>query len=566
MPATASPDILETDVLVVGAGLAGLRAAIAAREAGARVVLISKGKIGKSGASAMTTAGYAAVLPEGVDDSIARHAADTFRGGAEVADPEMVEVLCAGAAEEVTFLESLGAVFEGDPVPGAANDAGDPQRVPHRHLSPSGDHSRSRVIVPPNHIGTDLTLPLAARVGALGVEGREFLMATALLQDGEGRVLGARCVALREDARPVEIRAGATILAAGGAGRLFPLTSNPNDVTGDAYALAARAGARLRDMEFIQFYPWRCIDPFDRARVAVQPSTFSLGGKLYNAEGERFMLTFNPEGAEAGTRDLCARGIFLEIQAGRGVACKGGQGVRLDLSDLDAETFARSNPKIARHCARVGIDHRTYSFVVTPEAHFWMGGLATDAVGATTLEGLWAAGEAAGGIHGANRLNSNALPDALVFGARAGAEAAAYAARHHPGAPAPAVPATGEPFADGELAARLRELQTLAWDALGIVRHGNRMAPALARAEEIAADVTARPVAPTTARAHHELGFLAETARLSLASALFRQESRGAHFREDFPKPSAQWRGTVMLDPGAPPHFIPAQGGLSDVA
>jgi fumarate reductase (CoM/CoB) subunit A len=526
---------LETDVLVVGAGLAGLRAAAAARAEGARVAVAVKGKLGRSGCSAMTTAGYAAALP-GADDSFQTYATDTLRGGAQVGEPDLVDILCREAAGEVSRLEEIGARFQRE---GADF-----------RLSPSGDHSRSRVLLTPNHLGTDLTIPLAAHLEALGIEKLEFVMILAL-EVGEDGVVGAVGYDFRRQ-RFITIAAGATVLATGGAGRLFSVTSNPNDVTGDGFSLAARAGARLRDMEFIQFYPWRCIDPFDKARVSIQPSTFVLGARLYNSRGERFMETFNPGGAEVSTRDIGARGIFDQMRRGLGI----GGGVRLDLSPLSPDAFARSNPKVAKYLEKLDLDYATYPFIVSPEAHFWMGGVSIDAAGATTVEGLFAAGETAGGIHGANRLNSNAIPDTQVFGARAGARAAqmalARSRRARPMAKPEGMAREGG-LSEDALATRLAELRERMWRSLGIIRERSSMAAGLAYAQALREEIDALgPADASAVRPWHELRFLCDTAELSLTAALFRQESRGAHYREDFPEPDDErWSGSVMIERGA---------------
>ena len=226
------------------------------------------------------------------------------------------------------------------------------------------------------------------------------------------------------------IRAGAVILAAGGAGRLFPTTSNPIDVCGSGYALALRAGARLRDMEFIQFYPWRLIQPFKSTRVPIQPSTFALGGRLYNSRGERFMTAYDPVRHESTTRDLSARGIADQIN--KGLAVEGG--VVLDVSGVPHDQFRLENPRVVDLLERKSVDYRTIQLIVAPEAHYFMGGVDIDKVGRASIDGLFAAGENAGGVHGGNRLNSNSVPDTQVFGHRAGVAAATYAQAIRPNA------------------------------------------------------------------------------------------------------------------------------------
>lgn len=531
---SADLDVRETDVLVIGGGLAGLRAAIAAREAGARVMLAVKGKPGRSGCSAITTAGYAAAMPEADPaDGADLWAADTLKGGAGICDEDLVAIMCREGAAWIHDLEALGGVFE--------RSGSDYRR------SPSGEHSRPRVLVTQNHIGVDLTIPLANRAAELGVAVPEPCMALRIVTDG-ARVVGAILMDLKTGSMSA-VSARAVVLATGGAGRLFTMTSNPNGMTGDGFALAAAAGARLRDMEFIQFYPWRCIDPFDRARVSIQPSTFVLGGRLYNSENERFMLAFNPDGAEATTRDVAARGIYDQMRKGLAVA----GGVRLDLSALSAEEFARSNPKVARYCAAHGIDHASYPFILTPEAHFWMGGVAIDGDGATSVEGLFAAGEVAGGVHGANRLNSNALPETQVFGHRAGKAAAGIA-----GGPPRArlvealreaveAAASGTKVPAGDIAVRLDALRASMWETLGIIRDEPSMQRGLQHARDLADELRDATAEPASRRALHELAFLAATAELSLVSALYRRESRGAHFRSDFPATDGGWRGSVTL-------------------
>jgi fumarate reductase (CoM/CoB) subunit A len=543
------PEHRRVDVLVLGGGLAALRAAVAARQAGARVAVAVKGKLGRSGGSAMTSGGYAVVLPEdAADDTPARHAEDTLRGGAGLGDPRLVRLLCAEAAERVRELVALGGQFA---------------RTGHGYQrAPSGDHAHPRVLLPVHHVGTDLTVPLAQHAAALGVEPLEHTMALELLA-ADGRVQGALCLDTRGE-RLLVVQAGAVVLGTGGAGRLFPVTSNPNDVTGDGYALAARAGAELRDMEFIQFYPWRCIDPFDRARVAIQPATFVLGGRLYNRRGERFMGRYDPERWEATTRAVGARAIYDQIRQGLDVR----GGVRLDLVALSEEQFRESNPKVWEGLQIKRLDYRTYPFVVAPEAHYFMGGVRIDEHAQSSVAGLFAAGEVAGGIQGANRLDSNSLPETQVFGARAGEAAAALARAGHAAADlarawAPAVPPRepvarwqallaaaeaggGLPLAD--LRALHGDLQRRMQLSLGIVRDHASMEAGLAHVRELRARLEAQPPTAAGLRAWHELQCLCDVGELCLVAALLRTESRGAHYRDDHPAPDdARWRRAIVL-------------------
>lgn len=525
------------DVLVVGGGLAAVQAAVSAAEEGAVVGVLSKRRVGKSGSSAMTSGGYAAVLPDNRwQDTTNLHVEDTLRGGGDIADPELVRILCDEGPIRVQELAAVGGAFRKD---GEAYV-----------LSASGDHSKVRSLGAEHHLGTDFTVPLADRALALGVQPLEFGMAVELLLDGD-RVAGALVLHTKSGELSV-VEAQCTILGTGGCGQLYPVTSNPKDVTGDGFSMAARAGVVLRDMEFVQFYPWRCIDPFTNSRVAIQPATFTVGGRMYNAAGERFMTSYDPERLEATTRDLSARAIFDQVRHGVGV----GGGVRLDLSALSPEDMAETNPKALKGLVRSGIDYATYSFVVAPEAHYSMGGLRIDAHGRASRERLYAAGEVAGGIQGGNRLSNNALPEALVFGRRAGIDAARVArdgdhvtpARDGVGAAVDAVERVRS-TPDSGAAIDRKAVQGNAYRALGIVRDRG----ALERgADELAAyreRLLAAGIGDAGGLAEWlELRSLLEVAELALAPALEREESRAAHFRDDHPtRDDDRWRGALEV-------------------
>ena len=525
-----------TDVLVIGGGLAALRAALSARQAGARVLIAVKRRLGKSGSSANTTGGFAAAV-ENVNpfDNPQLHYRDTIVGGGFINERALVRRLCEEAPVRLAELWQLGASFR--------------RRDGRYHVSPSGDHSQPRVFVPENMRGTDMTAPLHEAAIAAGVKILENVAIVELLRDGE-RVAGALGIA-RDRIEGITITAGATVLAAGGAGRLFTITSNPVDVCGAGFALALRAGARLRDMEFIQFYPWRLIRPFKSTRVPIQPSTFVLGAKLINSRGERFMERYDCVRKDAAPRDISARAIFDQIR--HGVAIAGG--VRLDVSAVPDEQFRYENSRVVELLDARGIDYRKIELVVAPEAHFFMGGVVIDQDGRCDIAGLYAAGETAGGVHGGNRLNSNAVPETQVIGHRAGLSAASHVRARNHFDPEPVeiwrrhLDRVQEDSAacSHEFDSLLEELQAAMTVGLGIVRSGDGLRAARAFADKLRARAEALPTrsqGDLIARA--EICDLCTVAIACAESALMRKESRAAHYREDFPKLDPGWQRTIF--------------------
>jgi fumarate reductase (CoM/CoB) subunit A len=532
---------IETDVLVVGGGLAALRAALAARMAGARVLVAVKRKLGRSGSSANTSGGFAVAWSELDEfDNPELHYVDTIVGGGWVNDRAQVRAMVDEAPARLRELWQIGAEFR--------------KRDGRYHLSPSGDHRRPRVLVPINMRGTDMTIPLRAAVLDAGAEVLENCAVVDLLRDDE-RIVGAVGLS-RDEVRSWIIRAGATVLAAGGAGRMFTVTSNPVDVRGGGYALALRAGARLRDMEFIQFYPWRLIRPFKNTRVPIQPSTFVAGGRLYNSRGERFMEAYDAVKKEAATRDVSARGIFDQIR--NGLAVDGG--VVLDVSHIPDEQFRIDNTKVVDALDPKGIDYRTIPLIVAPEAHFFMGGVLIDDHGRSDLPGLYAAGENAGGMHGGNRLNSNAVPETQVFGYRAGIAAARWAASARSARIDGSIiefwrrRLGGIEWASAEVSpgfAALVERQQQAMSVgLGIVRTAAGLERALAEIEGIRtalAGLRVRTVGDLVTAA--EIEDMCAVGAAVAESALLREESRAAHYRDDFPTMDQAWTRTITVGP-----------------
>jgi len=529
---------ISTDVLVVGGGLAALRSAYDALRAGAAVTIAVKGKAGRSGSSAMTSAGYS--TPQATFDSVETYFEDTMRGGRYINDPKLVRILAEEGPQRLRELVALGA-------PLGLDGEGE------WRIFPSGDHSVPRTVSAANHTGRDFTEPLTEAVVKLGAQVLEMASALEVVVAG-GRIAGAVLLDYEAD-EVIKVVAPSVILGTGGGGRLFAVTSNPNDATGDGYALALHAGATLRDMEFIQFYPWRCIIPFEHNRMPIQPSTFVLGGKLYNADGERFMLAYDSERGEATTRDVAARGIYNQINGGKGI--KGG--VRLDVSALTLEQWTTTNPKPARYFSERGLDFHEQEMILSPEAHFFMGGVVIDEWSESRVPGLYAVGEVAGGVHGANRLDSNAIPETQVFGARAGqssARARGDRLAEFPDAAAAAwddrlrrAMATSED-AGADYTSIRKDLQATMWQTLGIVRTSEGMERGLTEVSALEARLDgAAPAGARSLMLHAQMANSLLVARVCLSAAVARKESRGAHYRTDFPaQDDAHWKLTQRIE------------------
>jgi fumarate reductase (CoM/CoB) subunit A len=519
---------LECDVLIIGGGLTALRAGIEAIQMGSSVILVCKRKVARSGSSAFTTGGYAASI--GDDDDWNLHLADTMTGGAHIGDKALQEILCREATVRLSEIEGAGIRF---------------QKTKNRYnLFSSGDHGRARIAMPDSPGGIQITLPIRKWAEKEGCAFLENTFITDLLRDGK-QVVGALGFN-RLDGSIWTVSAGATILATGGAGRIFSITSNPIDVTGDGYALALRASARLRDMEFIQFYPWRVIHPFPKPRFSIQANTWVSGARLYNAAGDRFMKRYDPVRMEATTRDIAARAIFDQIRNGDDV--KGG--VRVDISRLPAGKWREINPQLAAQFMKHRTDPRNTPVIVAPEAHFMMGGVIIDAFCQSDLPGLFAAGELAGGIHGGNRIDSNALPETQVFGARAGRSAASFALDckgcHKNFDPdcllklqnrlSPVIN-----YKRFRASTKIKSLRTAFYHwsnkSLGIVRDGNSICAALKAIRGIRESIIGVTVDNIEDLLNSiEIENLCLTSEACLESALFRKESRGSHFRDDYPE------------------------------
>ncbi|QEO15526.1 L-aspartate oxidase [Agromyces intestinalis] len=497
-----------TRVLVVGGGIAGLWTAVRAADAGCEVELVTKAELAE-GSTRYAQGGIAAALFP--DDSTDRHFADTIDAGAGLADPAAVRVLVDEGAARVRDLIRFGVGF----------DRGDEGLA--RGLEAA--HSRARIV----HAGGDATgaaieTALVATVRRRAVAIAEGAMLVDLVVEA-GRVVGATII--ERDGSRAERRADAVVLATGGSGCLYRHTTNPDVATGDGVAAAWRAGAEVADLEFTQFHPTALAAP---GTPLISEAVRGEGAVLRDARGIRFMPSIDPR-AELAPRDVVARGVWAAM------AAQGAAPVFLDATELGAAFLARRFPGLDASVRAAGYDWSDAPVPITPAAHYAMGGIATDLHGRSSLPGLYAVGECARtGVHGANRLASNSLLEAAVFAERA----AAAITRGGPWAADAGVGTSSRhagytPTADG-VSRRISyvandefhrgELQQLMWERVGLVRDADGLAEASGR---LATWHAPEPVDRRTAEDRN----LLDLARLTVAAAIARRESVGAHFRSD---------------------------------
>ena len=496
-------DRIRTRFLVIGSGVAGLHTAWRASEQGDVCVLTKRSLF--DSATAYAQGGIAAAL--GAGDSPELHRQDTLAAGAALCDAAAVEVLVAEGPQRVRDLASIGARFDTD-VGGRLS------------LGKEAAHSRKRIVhAQGDQTGAEVARTLIERVRASPrVTVLERARALDLI------VVNGRCLGVRASVagRAVEIIADATVLATGGCGQVYRYTTNPEVATGDGYAIAHRAGVRMADMEFVQFHP-TALDTPENPLQLISEAVRGEGAVLVNDRGQRFM-TRRHRLAELAPRDVVAREIFREQRSGIRVW--------LDARKI-ARTFARRFPGIFAVCRARGIDARRDRIPVTPAAHYMMGGVTTDLAGRSSLERLYACGEVScTGVHGANRLASNSLLEGLVFAERVALDmVASPRLARVPRMEEWTVPALRDRGAAQVAADTVRQLM---WDHAGIDRTAKGLRLCLERLDDLGARL---PPGAT------EEQNIVDTAHLIAEAALLRKESRGGHFRHDFPREKRKWRG-----------------------
>ena len=507
-----------------------MTAAIAAMESGADALLVCKQSPGSSGNIVMARAGHSANFAP--DDSAALFLEDTLEGGAHLNHPGVAHTMCADSAARIRDLFDWG-------IPFITREDGS------FDLHPQGGHKRDRGIYPVRNWGVEVARPLRKKLDADAARILENVMTVDLLVD-EGVCRGVMGFHTRSG-EVYAIRASATILATGGAGQIFSENTNAGGITGDGFAMALRAGLALSDMEFVQFYPAVIKRP--ESNMVVAPTLFPLGARFLNRGGADIMRDV-PGGGDA-TRDLMARAVYLELMRGGGVD----GAVRMDLSGIsmaDLEHFAPDNLKLF---ARRGVSPHGGDIYVSPKAHFFMGGAPIDGEGATAMGGLYAAGEVSAGAHGANRLSNNAFTEAHTLGWRAGKAASGYARSPECAGPGPALAkAHADAFAaragrPNRAVDLVRELKRLCWEKAGIVREGGLLEEARGALEEVQrALASCGGSAPARLVEAVEAENMCLSARAVVEAALMRTESRGAHYRTDYPEPDdARWRVNVFV-------------------
>lgn len=538
---------IRTDVLIIGSGGAGCRAAIEVSNQGKNPLIVSKGLSFRSGCTGMAEGGYNAAFGfVDPDDSFEAHIKDTLKGGSYLNDPKLVDILVNESPDRLRDLEEYGALFD-------RTESGEINQ------RPFGGQTFRRTCFQGDRTGHEIITALKEEIIKREIPTMDEIMITSLILDDRDalmpKVIGAIGLDLK-DSSTIFFQAKAVILATGGSGQLYPVTSNTTQKNGDGFALAWNVGADLIDMEEVQFHPTGMVYPDSRKGTLVTEAVRAEGGKLFNSEGERFMGKYDDR-MELATRDVVARSIYTEIIEGRGSEHGG---VYLDVSHLDPDYIDEKLETMVLQFEDVGVDIHKEPMEVAPTAHHHMGGVRIDEDGRSSVENLFACGEVCGGVHGANRLGGNALADTQVFGKRAGLAAALNCE----------IAEFEYNLKDIELEENRikylikegsikpeqmkKDIQKLMWEKVSIVRNEENLKEALKTLLEMKEnlddlDVKDTKQYNTSLITALEVINMVEIAILIVKSAILRRESRGAHFREDFPETDESWKRSIVMGP-----------------
>lgn len=537
---------ISSDVLIIGSGGAGARAAIEVDNAGLKALIVSKGLSFRSGCTGMAEGGYNAVF-KAVDeeDTIDAHIYDTLKGGSYLNDSKLVDILVNESPKRLIDLENYGALF----------DRQESGKINQRAF---GGQQYRRTCFQGDRTGHEIITALKEEITKRDIETLDEVMVTNLILSQDARpprVIGAVGLDLK-NSDIIFLQAKSVIIATGGAGQLYPVTSNTVQKNGDGYALAWNAGANLIDMEEVQFHPTGMVAPESKKGVLVTEAVRGEGGILLNKNKKRFMKKYSPEKMELSTRDVVARSIYTEIIEGRGTE---NGGVYLDISHLDADVIEEKLETMVLQFKDVDVDITKEPMEVAPTAHHFMGGVKINENCESSIANLYAAGEASGGVHGANRLGGNALADTQVFGKIAG-ENAAKAAKTVDFEENPEMFKAEEDRITGlikdgsikpqELKKRIKKLM---WEKVSIIRNEKNLNEALKELMEMEKSLNDLKVEDkkqynTDLQTALEVINMVQIATLVVKSAILRRESRGAHYREDYPETKDEWKKSIVLN------------------
>jgi len=537
---------IQSDVLIIGGGGAGFMAAYECSKYGKKVVVVNKGKLGHSGCTIMAPGGMA-----GVDrrwsksvDSVEQHFLDTLQAGSLINNQKLVDLIVSRAARVILEMESMGALWEKD-------KSGEKYL-----LRNGGGHTHARSVYLEDHIGREIIRVLLDELGKKKVRLLEDIIILKIITE-ENVVKGAIGFDLRNFIFVI-FESSAIILATGGAGQIYSNTDNPMDITGDGFRLAMNAGASLIDMEFVQFYPLGFLFPTSlRGALAGMP----YYSHLLNSNYERFMEKYDPEKMELSTRDKVCQAIFHEVIKGNGTEHGG---VFCDMTYLQKGFIAEKVPNFYRLYHSIGINPEKDLLEVAPTVHFFMGGILVNEDWETELPGLFGAGEVCGGVHGGNRLSQNALTDILVSGKIAGRKSVEVVLKQNKRTIHPSVISE-----EGDKINKIferkkntninpssirRELQKLMWENVGIIRTKTKLFQSLKKIKQLKEKLKDTEIKSKNKFYNRELLLamenesLLQTAECISMAALMRTESRGAHYRSDYPiQNDKKWLKNIIL-------------------